>query len=43
MKNGNVLLQKQTSALKSDSCEFKARNSNGLVMHKKAKHTENSK
>ena len=43
MKKVNVLLQKQTSALKCDDCEFEARNTNGLTMHKKAKHTDNTK
>ena len=33
------LIEKHTAALKCDSCEFIARNSNGLTMHKKAKHT----
>ena len=43
MEKVNVLLKKHTSALKCDLCEFEARNTNGLTMHKKAKHTDNSK
>ena len=43
MEKVNTLLQKQFSALKCDLCEFEARNSNCLNMHKKAKHTDNSK
>ena len=43
MKKVSVLLQKQTSALKCDDCEFEARNTNGLTMHKRAKHTDNTK
>ena len=43
MEKVNVLLKKQTSALKCDLCEFEARNTNGLTMHKKAKHTDNNK
>ena len=43
MKKVNVLMQKNTSLLKCDLCEFEARNSNGLTMHKKSKHTDKSK
>ena len=43
MEKVNILLQKQFSTLKCDLCEFEARNSNGLNMHKKTKHTDNSK
>ena len=43
MEKVNTLLQKQLSALKCDLCDFEAKNSNGLTMHKKAKHTDNSK
>jgi hypothetical protein len=43
MTKVNILLQKQSSLLKCDLCEFEARNANGLTMHKKAKHTDNSK
>ena len=43
MDKVNILLQKQTFALKCDTCDFEARNVNGLTMHKKAKHTDNSK
>ena len=43
MEKVNNLLQKQLSVLKCDLCEFEARNTNGLTMHKKAKHTNNSK
>ena len=43
MEKVNNLLQKQLSVLKCDLCEFEARNTNGLTMHKKAKHTDNSK
>ena len=42
MDKVNVLLQKQTSILKCDTCDFEARNVNGLTMHKKAKHTDNA-
>ena len=42
MDKVNVLLQKQTSILKCDACDFEARNVNGLTMHKKAKHTDNA-
>ena len=38
MDKVNILLQKQTSLLKCDACDFEAKNTNGL--HKKAKHTE---
>ena len=31
-----------TSKLKCDKCDFSAKNINGLNMHKKAKHTDNS-
>ena len=37
MNKVNLLLQKQTSQLKCDLCEFEARNANGLNMHKTAK------
>ena len=43
MNKVNVLLQKNTSLLKCDLCEFEARNANGLTMHKKSKHTDKSK
>ena len=43
MDKVNVLLQKTTSPLKCDLCEFEARNANGLTMHKKSKHTDKSK
>ena len=43
MNKINLLLQRQTSQLKCDLCEFEARNENGLTMHKKAKNTDNSK
>ena len=43
MDKVNTLLQNQLSALKCNLCEFEAKNTNGLTMHKKAKHTDNSK
>ena len=43
MNKVNVLLQKKTSLLKCDLCEFEAGNTNGLTMHKKSKHTDKSK
>ena len=43
MEKVNVLLKKHSSALRCELCDFEARNSNGLTMHKKAKHTDNSK
>ena len=43
MEKVNVLLKKHSSALKCDLCEFEARNTNGLTMHKKVKHTDNNK
>ena len=45
MEKVKMMIQKQTSILKCDQCEFEARNGNGLTMHKKAKHTatDNSK
>ena len=43
MEKVKVMIQKQTSILKCDQCEFEARNSNGLTMHKKAKHTVTDK
>ena len=42
MNKVNLLLQEQTSKLKCDLCDFEAKNSNGLKMHKTAKHTNNS-
>ena len=35
----SVNLKKHFGPLKCDSCEFEARNENGLTMHKRAKHT----
>ena len=43
MEKVNNLLQKQVSALKCNLCEFEAKNTNGLTMHKKARHPDNSK
>ena len=43
MEKVNVLLKKHSSALRCELCDFEARNSNGLTMHKKAKHTDKSK
>ena len=45
MEKVKMMIEKQTSILKCDQCEFEARNGNGLTMHKKAKHTatDNSK
>ena len=39
----NDLRRKQALGLKYDQCDFETRNSNGLTMHMKAKHTEISK
>ena len=41
MKKVQVLLL-PTSQLKCNICEFEAKNINGLKMHKKAKHPDNS-
>ena len=41
MEKVNELLKKQR--LKCDVCDFQAKNVNGLNMHKKSKHTDNSK
>jgi len=41
MEKVNQLLKQQK--LKCDVCEFQAKNMNGLNMHNKAKHTDNSK
>ena len=41
MEKVNELLKKQK--LKCDECDFQAKNANGLNMHKKSKHTDNSK
>ena len=40
MRKVDELLKKQS--LKCDVCSFEAKNSNGLTMHKKSKHTNNS-
>ena len=40
MKKVRMAIEKQ--GLKCDQCEFEARNANGLNMHKKAKHTNNT-
>ena len=37
-----LLLKEKKSKLKCDICEFQAKNSNGLNMHMKAKHQDNS-
>ena len=37
-----LLLKENKSKLKCDICEFQAKNSNGLNMHMKAKHQDNS-
>ena len=36
------LLQNKTSNIKCNICDFEAKNSNGLTMHKKAKHPDTS-
>jgi hypothetical protein len=43
MEKVKIMIEKQTSILKCDLCEFEGKNGNGLNMHKKAKHTDNSK
>ena len=43
MEKVNQLLKKSTNNLICDECDFEAKNMNGLNMHKKAKHTNNSK
>ena len=37
-----LLMPEQTSKLKCDKCDFEAKNNNGLNMHNKAKHPDNS-
>ena len=37
-----LLMPEQTSKLKCDQCDFEAKNTNGLNMHKKAKHPDQS-
>ena len=37
-----LLMPEQTSKLKCDQRDFEAKNTNGLNMHKKAKHPDNS-
>ena len=37
-----LLLQDKNTKIKCDKCEFEAKNLNGLNMHKKAKHPDNS-
>ena len=35
----SISLKKHFGPLRCDSCDFEARNQNGLTMHKRAKHT----
>ena len=42
LENVDEIFRKVSPNLKCDKCEFEAKNSNGLVMHKKAKHTNKS-
>ena len=41
-RTSSVIQFSARTLLKCDLCEFEARNSNGLTMHKKSKHTDKS-